>query len=139
MGQMGYPPTMLADAQLGYPVMSRQSPEILFDSCGGGGSILVRPEGFCARAHPGTKNELRLGDARQSASALRDGRVFERTSTWVDTVEHIRTPGGAKKCSLHSIEAAGAPSVQLGFGSAVPFFMPAPPLSEKLIGPVQEK
>ena len=56
-GQVGYPPAIWTDAQSGYPVMARQSPGILFDVCGGDGSILVGPEGTCARACPGRKDD----------------------------------------------------------------------------------
>ena len=59
-GQVGYPPTITADALLGYSVAPCQSAEIFFGSREGNGSILVRPECSLrarARAHPGAKNE----------------------------------------------------------------------------------
>ena len=38
-GQVGYPPTISAVAKLGYSVMAYQSPDNLFDSCDGDGSM----------------------------------------------------------------------------------------------------
>ena len=57
-GQVGYPPGLMMDARLGYPGMAYQSAEILFGSCRGDGSISVRPEASCMRAHPGAKDGL---------------------------------------------------------------------------------
>ena len=44
-GQVGYTPTISTEAQSGYSVMARRSHEVLFDSCGGDGSIPVHFEG----------------------------------------------------------------------------------------------
>ena len=52
-GKGGFPPSITADAQLGYSVMACQSGGILPESCVGDGSIFVRLEG-----HSGAKNEL---------------------------------------------------------------------------------
>ena len=60
-GQMGYPPPIATDARLGYAVMAHQSAEILSGPCEGDGSILVRLEGSCSRAHPGAKHGLAQG------------------------------------------------------------------------------
>ena len=57
-GQMSYPPGITTDAQLEFWVMEYQGAEILSAPREGAGSILVRLEGSCARAHPGAKNEL---------------------------------------------------------------------------------
>ena len=57
-GQVGYPPGVTADAQLGYSVMAYQNAAILFGLCEGDSSILVRLAGTCATAHPRGRAEL---------------------------------------------------------------------------------
>ena len=64
-GQVGYPPSVATDAQLGFSVLAYQSAEILFDRCEGGGRILVRILGTCTRAPQGGKK----GDITQRAEA----------------------------------------------------------------------
>ena len=61
MGQVGYPASMATDAQLGYSVTAYQSADILFGSREGRGSIPVRSEGTCARAHQKRKTDLSKG------------------------------------------------------------------------------
>ena len=56
-GRAGCPPAVSTDTQKGYSGAAYQSHDIPFDSCGGDGSILVRLEGTCALARPGTKND----------------------------------------------------------------------------------
>ena len=49
-GQVGYPPSVATDAQLGFPVMAYQSAELLSGRCEGDGNILARLVGARARA-----------------------------------------------------------------------------------------
>ena len=47
-GQVGFPPSVATDAQLGYSVMAYESAEALFGRCEGDGRILARIIGTCA-------------------------------------------------------------------------------------------
>ena len=56
-GQVGHPPGISTDAQLGCSAMAYQIAEILPGYFEGDGSILVRLSGSCARSHPGAKHK----------------------------------------------------------------------------------
>ena len=56
-GQAGYPPSVAADAHLGFSVMAYQSAEVLFGRCLGQGSVPVRVAGSGARAPQGSKKD----------------------------------------------------------------------------------
>ena len=55
-GQVGLPPSVATDAQLGFSVIAYQSAELLFDRREGCGRILARLVGTCARAHKASKD-----------------------------------------------------------------------------------
>ena len=54
-GQVGCPPSVAADAQLGFSATGYQSAELLFERREGGGHILLRLEGTYSRAHEAGK------------------------------------------------------------------------------------
>ena len=62
-GQVGYPPGVATDAQVGFSVMAYQSAEMLFGRREEDGYISVRLQGACARAHQGGQK----GDMTQRA------------------------------------------------------------------------
>ena len=62
-GQVGYPPSVAADAQLGFSVMAYQLAELPSGRCDGGGHIWARLIGTCTRAHKASRN----GDIAQLA------------------------------------------------------------------------
>ena len=49
--QLGLPTSLNTDSKLGWSVYSYMSPEILFESCEGSKSILLRIEGYCSKGH----------------------------------------------------------------------------------------
>ena len=57
-GQVGCPPGIATDAQLGFSGTAYQFLEVLFDRCGGDGHFLVRLTGACARTRQGGQGEL---------------------------------------------------------------------------------
>ena len=64
-GEVGYPPGVATDAQLGFSAMAYQPAEMLFGRREEGGYISVRLQGTCARAHQGGQK----GDMTQRAKA----------------------------------------------------------------------
>ena len=63
-GSYGIPLGERTGGMLGYSVVARRSYAIHFDSRGGDGSISVRLEGSCARAHPGANEFARRARVR---------------------------------------------------------------------------
>ena len=76
-GQVGYLPTISQGAQLGYPVTSYQRHEVPFDSCGGGGSILVRREQL-ARARTLERRQIWPEGPQEGTAPVVPGRSISR-------------------------------------------------------------
>ena len=138
-GQVGYPPTIPTDAQLGYAVIAYHSDDILFDICGEDGSRLVRQEDTCTTWPAGAK----LGSASVVLERPKSRRPYnmkwERSPTRKALGLILWGENGLRA------ERRYAPQQLVGYlpqhwdWAAQPLFMSAPPLFGDLIEPAEEK